>query len=111
MTDNLVKLLLPLSKRDDLSFEEFRDYYFSNHAPIGMEIPHVVRYTVSLAVNPGGAPYDAVAEMYFESEEDMNRAMGSDALMRAIKDVPNFADPNEGFQMMVEEHVQKDETE
>lgn len=106
----MLKVIISLTRREDMSHEEFKSYYFDEHAPIAEDIANLERYTVSLALDPGDSEYDAVAELYFEDADAMREGMSSDAAEAALEDVPNFADPDAGFDMATEEFVQVDRT-
>lgn len=106
----MIRLTVTLERTDGWSFEEFREYYFEEHVPIAKEIPNLEKYTVSLALDPDEAAYDAIADLYFETPEALQEAMGSEEAQAALEDVPNFADPDAGFDMATEEHVQLDRT-
>ena len=79
----------------------FDKHYWGTHAPLAEKIPGVKSFTyrhcASLDENP--APYHLIAELAFDSAEDMQAALGSDAGQEAVNDVPNFA--SGGVTMMV----------
>ncbi|NEK59929.1 EthD family reductase [Geodermatophilus sabuli] len=71
----------------------FDEYYRDTHAPLAMEIPGVVKFTVGHArsLDPAQqAPY-LVVELDFESEEAMGKGLGSPEGQAASADVANFA--------------------
>lgn len=100
----MVKVVIGIVARDDMSHEEFEEYYFETHAPIAEEIPNLERYVVSVAQGEDNA-YDAVAELHFEDAAAMREGMSSEAAKEALEDLPNFADPDAGFDITAEEHV------
>lgn len=104
----MFKLIISLTRKEDMTHEEFKSYYFDEHAPIAEDIANLERYTVSMALDPGKSEYDAIAELYFDSPAAMKEGMSSDAAEAALEDVPNFADPDAGFDMATEEFVQVD---
>lgn len=105
------KAMFALDRGDGVSFEEFATHWEEEHAPIAVDgVPGLLKYTISFPHEPEDAPYDGVAELYFDSPEDLQRAMESDAMAEAVADVPNFADPDSTVQLFVEERVQVDRT-
>jgi uncharacterized protein (TIGR02118 family) len=71
----------------------FDEYYRDTHAPLTMEMPGLVKFSIghAKAVDPSQqAPY-FVAELDFESEEAMGHAFGSPEGRAAAADVANFA--------------------
>jgi len=71
----------------------FDQYYRSTHAPLVDPIPGVTSFTyrhcASMDENP--PPYYLIAEVGFDSLEDLQAGMGSEAGQNAVADVPNFA--------------------
>lgn len=71
----MIKQLVLLKKRDDLTVEAFRNYYETHHRLIGEKYlnAHVARYVRRYLETPPGMaaeamPYHVVTEMWFESE-------------------------------------------
>jgi len=60
-----------LVRQDDMSHEEFVDYWQTNHTPIAKDIEGVVRYQQVLPTEPAHAEFDGLAELYFETLEDL----------------------------------------
>ncbi|OIB55924.1 EthD family reductase [Natrialba sp. SSL1] len=110
-----------LVRQDDLSHEEFVDYWQTNHTPIAKEIEGVVRYQQVLPTDPENAEFDGIAELYFETLEDLHAALGSpgsrdydptkDVAAEARRDVNNFLAIDERPRLIGEEIVQKDEVD
>ncbi|MHC1560949.1 EthD family reductase [Actinomycetospora sp. C-140] len=71
----------------------FDTYYRDVHAPLADKIPGLKSFTyrhcASLDANP--APYHLIAELSFDSLEDLQAGMSSEAGQTAAADVPNFA--------------------
>jgi uncharacterized protein (TIGR02118 family) len=68
--------------------EAFESYYFANHVPLVHKIPGLVKFEVSKSV--GKAPYYLMAELYFNSFDDMKAGLGSDEGKATNADLPNF---------------------
>jgi uncharacterized protein (TIGR02118 family) len=79
---SVIKVVLLLSRRADLSAAEFRSYWREKHAPLLLQMPGLQRLVFNYA-QPGmdGAPpeYDGISEDWFESAEAMQTAFGSPA--------------------------------
>lgn len=99
------KAVIGLNRRDGLSFEEFREYWLDEHAPLASEMPGLERYTVAFADDPDRAAYDGVAEVYFADAEALREGMGSETGQAATEDVGNFADADGMLYLVTEEHV------
>lgn len=80
-----VKRVAVVSKRSDLSHDEFVDYYEHHHAPLAARVmPCIARYRRTFVGAPvGDVPagwarleFDGVTELYYRSEEDRRRFRG-----------------------------------
>ena len=85
----MLKVLVFLKKRDDLSREEFCAHWGGPHGAIAMRMPGLRKYVQNHAVADGG-PYDGVAEMWFDDQAAMGAAFSSPAAIEAARDAPNF---------------------
>jgi uncharacterized protein (TIGR02118 family) len=105
----MVRVHIWLRKKEDLSPEEFRDYWLRSHAPIARDgYEHLRRYTVDAVTRvPEGqdAPYDGVAVLTWDDRDGFREDMRSDAARRATEDVANFTSAS-GL-LFVEETVVK----
>lgn len=110
----MIKMIFCLRRRADLTREEFQAYWFDRHAPLVAEVAPVLRirkYVQSHSVDDPRiaapvaargtitAPYDGVAELYWDSIEDVAAAGDSkaarDAGRRLLEDEGRFIDlPN-----------------
>jgi len=93
----MVKLIYCISKKAELTVEEFQAYWRNVHAPIAGAIPGLRRY-VQCHVVPetyGGqsAPaFDGAAELWFDDLDAMRTAMRTPEVAAAIADERNFID-------------------
>ncbi len=83
----MVKVMVLLARRPDMSVDEFRAQLQDKHVPLVLQLRGLKRLVVNQRLpEPAGADpvYDAIAEDWFESFEAMNAAFASDA-MKAIQ--------------------------
>jgi uncharacterized protein (TIGR02118 family) len=74
--------------------EAFEEYYANEHVPIAAKIPNVQRFESGrvMSTPDGEEPeYHRIAELWFESAEQMQSSMGSEEGLAATGDIPNFA--------------------
>jgi uncharacterized protein (TIGR02118 family) len=100
----MVKMLILLDRKADMSFEEFREYYVEEHAPLVEEMDEVDRYVVDFPTDPEKSAHDAVAELYFEDVAALGTGFESEAGGAVQADADNFA--AEQTTLIVEESVQ-----
>ena len=117
----MIKLIMCLARRSDLSREEFQNYWRNSHGPFFMENASVMRtrkyiqsHTLSSPLNAGMREsrgmmeeFDGVAEVWFESEQDLMEAMGSTEMAelgpKLVADENNFIDHARSSAFIVEE--------
>ena len=108
-----------LVRQDGLTHDEFVEYWQTEHTPIARDIEGVVRYHTVLPENPDVAEFDGIAELYFETLDDLHAALGSpgsrdydptnEIAARAREDVDNFLAIDERPRLIGQETVQKNE--
>lgn len=105
----MVKIVYCISKKPELSDEEFHRYWKQTHAPIAARIPGLRRYVQSHTHPESselwGACYDGVAEVWFDDIEAMRAAMDSEQVKAALEDEKNFIDHTNVALFLTEEHV------
>ena len=117
----MYKHIALLVRQEGTSHEEFVDYWQTNHTPIARDIEGVVRYHTVLPSDPVYAEFDGIAELYFESLDELHDALGSpgsrdydpekEVAAKAREDVDNFLAIEERPRFIGEEVVRKDEVD
>lgn len=72
----------------------FDQYYHQTHIPLAQKIPDVQRFEAGKVLgSPTGekAPYYYAAELWYNSMEQLQASMGSEAGRAATDDLPKFA--------------------
>ena len=72
----------------------FEEHYANNHAPLVENIPNLRHFEAGkIIATPDGSepPYYWIADLYFESVEQLQSSMGSSEGQAAAEDIPNFA--------------------
>ena len=85
----MIKVLVFLTKRDDMTREQFRAHWGGPHGAIALRMPGLRRYVQNHALAEGG-PHDGVAEMWFDDEAALGAAFSSPAAVEAAQDAANF---------------------
>lgn len=87
----MVKFIMCCTRHPDMTREQFQDYWLNQHAPLYMKFAdtfktkrYVQCHTIDTPLNEGiresrgmMQAYDGVAEVWFESEEELISAMSS----------------------------------
>lgn len=117
----MIKLVMCLCRRSDLSRAEFQDYWENQHGPFFQRNADTMRskkyvqsHTLDSPLNDGMREsrgmlpeYDGVAEVWFDSEEDLMEAMGSAEMQQLsaalLKDEGKFVDHSKSCAFIVRE--------
>ena len=118
----MIKLVMCLCRRADITREEFQDYWLHKHGPFFRKNAAAMRakryvqsHTLDTPLNDGMRQsrgmlpeYDGVAEVWFESEEDLMEAMsapeGQKLSAALLEDEGNFIDHAKSSAFLVREH-------
>ena len=101
----MLKFLVVLHRRPDLTHEQFRRHLRDVHTPLAKNLPGLKKYIHNLvAPDPTRTPaWDAVIELYFENWESMEAAWASPQGAASDADLPLFADLDRTTWSVVEE--------
>jgi uncharacterized protein (TIGR02118 family) len=106
----MLKFIVVLVKRDDMTNEEFARYLREVHGPIAERIPGLRRYVQNHpAEDPNRPPpkWNAVIELYFDDWEAMEAAWASPEGRASTADLENFADLSRSTWSVVDEQVRR----
>lgn len=104
----MLKFMVVLFRRPDLTADQFRRHLEDVHAPLAKALPGLEKYRQNYAGvspkqrHPG---WDAIVELYFESREAMEAAWASPQGAASDADLPLFADLNRTTWSAVEEVI------
>ena len=105
----MVKLIYCISKKAEMSVEEFQAYWRGTHAPIAGAIPGLRRYVQCRVVPELYArqtpPYDGAAELWFDDMDALRAAMQSPETKAALEDEKNFIDHTRVASFVTTENV------
>ena len=118
----MIKFVMCITRHPDISREEFKDYWMNKHGPFFMENAGAMRakkyvqsHTIDTSLNEGLRSsrgmlpeYDGVAEVWFESEEELMQGMSSSESQKLgaalLEDEGNFIDHSKSSAFIVMEH-------
>ena len=105
----MIKLVYCITKRPELSDEEFFRYWKNIHGPIGARTPRLRKLIQSHRINiPGDKyppAYDGIAELWFDTIEDLLAARQSPEWQASTADEANFIDHTKVAYFVTEEHA------
>ncbi len=118
----MIKFVMCMTRHPDMSRAEFKDYWMNKHGPFFMKNAAAMRakkYVQSVTLDTllneglrssrGMLPeYDGIAEVWFESEEDLMQGMSSSEGQKLgaalLEDEGNFVDHSKSSAFIVTEH-------
>jgi uncharacterized protein (TIGR02118 family) len=118
----MIKLVMCLVRHPDMTRPQFQDYWLNDHGPFFQKHAgdmrakkYVQSHTIDTPVNEDMRQsrgmlreFDGVAEVWFESEEDMIAAMSSPEGQKLgaalFEDEGNFIDHSKSSAFLVREH-------
>jgi uncharacterized protein (TIGR02118 family) len=102
----MLKFMVVLYRRQDLSQEQFRRHLKEVHGPLAQKLPGLKKYVqnyVSEDAKREAPGWDAIVELYFEDRESMEKAWDSPQGAASDADLPLFVDLNRTRWSVVEE--------
>ena len=103
----MIKLVYCITKKPELSQQEFSRYWKEVHAPLGARIPGL-RKLVQSHVLPGEGmrepDFDGMAELWFDDLESLLEARKSPEWAASTADEDNFIDRWGVAALVTEEH-------
>ena len=118
----MIKLVYCIRKRDDIPADEFYRYWLEEHGPLVASVAGDIgarRYVQSHTVLPElnaamiegrglESPYDGITEVWWESREQLDRGLTSEAGVaagaRLVEDESRFIDFSRSRVFFTEEH-------
>jgi len=94
----MVKAVMFFKRRKDLTRDQFREYWLTNHSKLekeNVENKWVRKIVVSFAIEDdslGEPPWDGMVELYFDSIEDMKNDIQGAQRKIMYADEENFVD-------------------
>lgn len=95
-----MKVMIGLVRRDDMTHDAFAQWWTQEHAPLARTLPGVRRIRFNLLED--GAPFDGIAELWFDSAEAADAAYATDIGKAVAAD--SMAHVSSRVRMPVEEH-------
>jgi uncharacterized protein (TIGR02118 family) len=106
----MVKVIGFVKKREDLTLQQFKDYWLNKHSKLekeAIENTPIKRIVASFVTEEliGTVPFDGMVELYFDSIEEM-KAMWSGTQDETMQeDEKNFCDPDYRVFALTEEYI------
>ena len=75
----MFKAMILLTRREDMTPEDFRRWWLDEHRPLALQLPGLRRMVVNIVeADPAESGIDGVSELWFDTEEDFVAAYATD---------------------------------
>ncbi len=74
----MFKAMIMLTWRDDLTHEQFAQWWLQEHAPMARELPNVRRIVFNLVEQNPDVPCDGITELWLGSRDDFDAAYATE---------------------------------
>lgn len=104
----MFKIMFVVYEREGIDRDEALRYWREQHGPLASKVPGLRYYAQTHALSSadgGSAPYLGSAEMAFDSQGAFVEATASPEFDAVLKDVVNFADPDNVPTAVVQDYV------
>lgn len=99
----MVKLVSLMKRKPELSRQEFERWAVHDHSPIGLNMPGLRGYNITVVLpDQPETEFDGVFELWFDSMEDLQKALESPAGVAAREDA--LAHAEKRIHLRTEEH-------
>ncbi|MGD2131297.1 MAG: EthD domain-containing protein [Maricaulaceae bacterium] len=103
----MLKAVVLIKKRPDLAYDEFARYWTEVHAPIVTQLPGMRRFVqnvVDMNAQQQPAPFDGMAESWWDDLSSVRAIRDGEAYARMIADEENLIDRSATRTMLVREY-------
>jgi uncharacterized protein (TIGR02118 family) len=99
------KLIILLNKKENMTDQQFAEYWLAKHAPLAKGMPGLRRYVVNLVQRPPNREpeYSGIAELWFDDKESMKASFASPEGEATEKDTEKFT--SKRTTLYVEQHT------
>jgi uncharacterized protein (TIGR02118 family) len=97
------KAMILLSRREDMTSDEFRRWWLDEHRPLALQLPGLRRMVVNIVeADPGESGVDGVAELWFDSQADFEAAYATE-LGKAVA-ADSMSHNRRRVRLLIDEH-------
>ena len=101
----MAKVIFILQRRNDRTPDEVREHWSGEeHLSRVRQLPGLTKFVQNyIEASPTGQACDGVGELWFESDETMERALSSPEMGAAVESAKNFLDMEKTAMVIVSE--------
>lgn len=96
----MFKAMIMLTRRDDMTHEEFKAWWLGEHQPLARQLPGVRKIRFNVVEQVEFAPCDGIAELWFETQDafvaayatEIGQAVAADSMAHLASRVRMFTE-------------------
>lgn len=96
----MFKAMIMLTRREDMSHEDFKSWWIGEHQPLARQLPGVQKIRFNVVEQDETAPCDGIAELWFESQDDfiaayateIGKSVAADSMAHLVSRVRMFTE-------------------
>ena len=96
----MFKAMIMLSRREDMTHEEFKAWWLGEHQPLARQLPGVLKIRFNVIEQDETAPCDGIAELWFETQDafaaayatEIGQAVAADSLAHLASRIRMFTE-------------------
>jgi len=75
----MFKAMILLTRREDMTPDEFRRWWLEEHRPLALQLPGLQRMVVNIVdADPGETGIDGISELWFDTQADFEAAYATE---------------------------------
>ena len=85
----MIKYIIIIKRPPNMTIDDLRRWWLGSHATIAKRIPGLIKYVISPSVITSNEEpeYDGIAELWFNSIDDLNKARASSLMVETGNDL------------------------
>jgi len=108
----MIKAIYFIKRKPGWTLEAFHEYWLKDHAAVVLRMPGLVKYVQSHTMDSGYRKhepiYDGIAELWYESIDDLRKIAGTEISREGLADDEKFLDMSKLSFILTRERVQKE---
>jgi uncharacterized protein (TIGR02118 family) len=97
------KAVILLTRRQDMTADDFRDWWLVAHAPLARQLPKLRGLRFNLVTDDGSTGVDGISELWFDSRDDFDAAYATEIGQQVAAD--SMAHVSARQRLLVEENL------
>ena len=100
----MFKAMILLSRREDLTPEDFRRWWLEEHRPLALQLPGLRKMVVNIVeADPAESGVDGISELWFDTQADFEAAYATEIGKAVAAD--SMGHNRKRVRLLIDEHA------